>query len=93
MAGDAVRRTRCWKHFFGDMCNTYPELQPLRQCRKSINSLGRFETVLGKDGFNRSPLWMFGTVDVPQQPESKNISCSPAALGSQPSSRLGKVGR
>jgi DNA polymerase family A len=57
--------------YFGDMCNTYPELQPLRQCRKSINSLGRFETVIGKDGFNRAPLWMFGTVTSRNNPKAR----------------------
>ena len=36
---DAVRRTVLEDDYFGDMCNAYPELQPLRQCRKSLNSL------------------------------------------------------
>jgi DNA polymerase I len=57
--------------YFGDMCNVYPEFQPLRQCRKSINSLGRFGTQLGTDGFNRAPLWMYGTVTGRNNPKAK----------------------
>jgi len=57
--------------YFDGMCNAYPELQPLRQCRKSINSLGRFSTQLGADGFNRAPMWMFGTVTGRNNPKAK----------------------
>jgi hypothetical protein len=62
--------------YFGDMCNAYPELQPLRQCRKSLNNLSRFETVLGEDGFNRSTLWMFGTVTSRNNPKAKDFLLS-----------------
>jgi hypothetical protein len=59
--------------YFGDMCNTHSELQPLRQCRKSLNNLSRFETVLGEDGFNRSTLWMFGTVTSRNNPRARDF--------------------
>ena len=62
--------------YFGDMCNAYPELQPLRQCRKSLSNLSRFETVLGEDGFNRSTLWMFGTVTSRNNPKAKDFLLS-----------------
>ena len=62
--------------YFGDMCNAYAELQPLRQCRKSLNNLSRFETVLGEDGFNRSTLWMFGTVTSRNNPKAKDFLLS-----------------
>lgn len=62
--------------YFGDMCNVYPELQPLRQCRKSLNSLSRFGTVLGEDGFNRATQWMFGTVTSRNNPKAKDFLLS-----------------
>lgn len=62
--------------YFGDMCKVYPDLEPLRQCRKSINNLGRFGTVLGEDGFNRAPLWMFGTVTSRNNPKAKHFLLS-----------------
>jgi hypothetical protein len=62
--------------YFGDMCRVYPDLEPLRQCRKSINNLSRFGTVLGQDGFNRAPLWMFGTVTSRNNPKAKSFMLS-----------------
>ena len=62
--------------YFGEMCNVYPELQPLRQCRKSLNNLSRFGTVLGSDGFNRATLWMFGTVTSRNNPKAKDFLLS-----------------
>ena len=62
--------------YFGVMCNVYPELRPLRQCRKSLNNLSRFETVLGEDGFNRSTLWMFGTRTSRNNPKAKDFLLS-----------------
>jgi hypothetical protein len=62
--------------YFGDMCKVYSDLEPLRQCRKSINSLSRFGTVLGQDGFNRAPLWMFGTVTSRNNPKAKHFLLS-----------------
>jgi DNA polymerase I len=48
--------------YFGDMCVVYPWLQPLRQAKKSIKSLGLFNTVVGSDGMNRYGLFPFGCV-------------------------------
>jgi len=62
--------------YFGDMCKLYPELEPLRQCRKSILNLGKFGTVLGDDGFNRASLWMFGTVTSRNNPKAKSFMLS-----------------
>jgi DNA polymerase-1 len=59
--------------YFAEMCNVYPELRALRECRKALNNLGRFETVLGEDGFNRSKLWMFGTVTSRNNPKAKDF--------------------
>jgi DNA polymerase I len=46
--------------YFETMCNAFPFLEPLRQTRKTIKTLGLFDTVLGHDGFNRYPLFPFG---------------------------------
>jgi hypothetical protein len=62
--------------YFGDMCHVHHDLQALRQCRKSLNNLSRFETVLGGDGFNRAPLWMFGTVTSRNNPQARNFLLS-----------------
>ena len=62
--------------YFGDMCNVYPDLQPLRQCRKSLNSLSRFGTVLGSDGFNRATQWMFGTATGRNSPKASDFLLS-----------------
>jgi hypothetical protein len=62
--------------YFGDMTNVYPDLEPLRQCRKSLNSLSRFKSVIGDDGFNRSTLWMFGTVTSRNNPKAKDFLLS-----------------
>jgi hypothetical protein len=62
--------------YFGDMCRVHADLEPLRQCRKSINSLSRFGTVLGHDGYNRAPLWMYGTVTSRNNPKAKSFMLS-----------------
>ena len=58
------------------MCKVYPDLEPLRQCRKSISNLSRFGTALGQDGFNRAPLWMFGTVTSRNNPKAESFMLS-----------------
>jgi len=48
--------------YFESQCNVYPFLQPLRQTRKTIRTLGLFDTLLGSDGFNRYGLFPFGQI-------------------------------
>lgn len=62
--------------YFGEMCNVFPDLQPLRQCRKSVNNLSRFGTVLGEDGFNRATQWMFGTLTSRNNPKARDFLLS-----------------
>jgi hypothetical protein len=62
--------------YFSDMCNVYPFLQPLRQTKKTIHTLGLFDTVVGHDGFNRYGLWSFG-----QRTSRNNPSASEFMLG------------
>jgi DNA polymerase-1 len=62
--------------YFGDMCNAHPELQALRQSRKSLNNLSRFGTVLGEDGFNRAPQWMYRAVTSRNTPKARDFLLS-----------------
>jgi DNA polymerase I-like protein with 3'-5' exonuclease and polymerase domains len=41
-----------------------------------MNNLSRFGTVLGHDGFNRSKLWMYGTVTSRNNPQAKDFLLS-----------------
>ena len=59
--------------YFETMCNAYPFLQPLRQTRKTIKTLGLFDTVLGADGFNRYSLFPFGQRTSRNNPGSKEF--------------------
>jgi DNA polymerase-1 len=62
--------------YFETMCNAYPFLQPLRQTRKTLKTLGLFNTVLGADGFNRYSLFPFG-----QKTSRNNPGASEFMLG------------
>jgi hypothetical protein len=63
--------------YFEGMCVAYPFLEPLRQCRKSLNSLSRFKSnAVGEDGFNRATLWMFGTVTGRNNPKARDFLLS-----------------
>lgn len=62
--------------YFGQMCNVYPELQPLRQTRKTIKSLGLFNTTVGEDGMNRYALFPFGTVTSRNNPKASEFLLS-----------------
>ena len=62
--------------YFETMCNAFPFLQPLRQTRKTIKTLGLFDTVLGADGFNRYSLFPFG-----QRTSRNNPGASEFLLG------------
>jgi DNA polymerase I len=61
---------------FGPMCKLHPELEPLRQARKSIKALSLTETVLGKDNRNRAATWPFGTVSGRNNPKAKQFILS-----------------
>jgi DNA polymerase I len=55
------------------MAKRYPELQPLRQARKSIRNLNLFGTRIGEDGRNRAPVWPFGTVTGRNSPKTSQF--------------------
>lgn len=61
---------------FGPMCKLHPELEPLRQARKSIKALALTGTVLGKDNRNRATVWPFGTVSGRNNPKAKQFILS-----------------
>jgi hypothetical protein len=61
---------------FGPMCKLHPELEPLRQARKSVKILGLAGTVLGKDNRNRATLWPFGTVSGRNNPKATQFILS-----------------
>jgi len=62
--------------YFESMCVAFPFLQPLRQTRKTLKSLGLFDTVIGHDGFNRYSLFPFGTVTSRNNPKAKEFMLS-----------------
>jgi DNA polymerase-1 len=61
---------------FEPMCKLHPELEPLRQARKSINALNLIGTILGKDNRNRAAVWPFGTVSGRNNPKAKQFILS-----------------
>jgi DNA polymerase I len=61
---------------FGPMCKLHPELEPLRQARKSIKALALAGSVLGKDNRNRAAAWPFGTVSGRNNPKAKQFILS-----------------
>jgi len=62
--------------YFSAMCRVYPSFEPLRQCRKSINNLGRFGSSIGADGANRAHLWMYGTATGRNNPKARDFLLS-----------------
>ncbi len=58
---------------FGPMCKLHPDLEPLRQARKSVKALSLTETVVGKDNRNRAAVWPFGTVSGRNNPKAKQF--------------------
>jgi len=58
------------------MAKLHPELQPLRQARKSINSLNLFGARIGEDRRNRAPVWAFGTVTGRNNPKASQFILS-----------------
>jgi DNA polymerase family A len=62
--------------YFETMCLAFPFLQPLRQTRKTIKSLGLFDTTIGHDGFNRYTLFPFGTVTSRNNPKAREFMLS-----------------
>jgi hypothetical protein len=58
------------KRAFEPMAKLYPELEPLRQARKSINSLSRFEINVSEDNRNRFSVCPFGSITRRNQPKA-----------------------
>ena len=46
---------------FKDMCRRYPELEPIRQLRKTLGAFRRDSLAIGPDGRNHPKLWPFKT--------------------------------
>ncbi len=61
---------------FEPMAKLHPQLQPLRQARKSIKSLDLFGARLGVDGRNRAHIWPFGTVTGRNSPKTSEFILS-----------------
>jgi DNA polymerase I len=61
---------------FGPMCKLHPELEPLRQARKSIKALSLSETILGKDNRNRAAVCPFGTISGRNNPKARQFILS-----------------
>ena len=53
-----------------------PDLEPLRQARKSIKALGLTKTILGKDNRNRAAIFPFGTVSGRNNPKATQFILS-----------------
>jgi DNA polymerase-1 len=58
---------------FGPMCKLHPELEPLRQARKSIKALSLGGTILGADNRNRASIFPFGTVSGRNNPKARHF--------------------
>jgi DNA polymerase-1 len=61
---------------FEPLCKRCPELEPLRQARKSIKALGLTKTILGKDNRNRAAIFPFGTVSGRNNPKATQFILS-----------------
>lgn len=58
---------------FKAMVKTYPQLQPLRELRKTLSNLRLSELPVGRDGRNRSLLSCFGTKTGRNSPSAKKF--------------------
>lgn len=61
------------KDDFKDMCASYPKLEPLRQCKKSVRDFAKFQPAIGKDGRNRVPVMPFGGLSGRNQPKARSF--------------------
>ncbi len=61
---------------FEPMAKLHPELEPLRQARKSLKSLNLFGAKIGADGRNRAAIWPFGTVTGRNNPKASEFILS-----------------
>jgi lambda repressor-like predicted transcriptional regulator len=55
---------------FEPMARLHPELEPLRQARKAINSLSRLKVTVSSDGRNRFSVFPFGGLTGRNQPKA-----------------------
>jgi DNA polymerase I-like protein with 3'-5' exonuclease and polymerase domains len=58
---------------FEPMAKLHPELEPLRQARKSIKTLSLIGTKLGADGRNRAGVWPFGQITGRNSPKASEF--------------------
>jgi len=61
---------------FEPLCKRCPELEPLRQARKSIKALSLTGTILGCDNRNRASIFPFGTVSGRNNPKARQFILS-----------------
>jgi DNA polymerase I len=61
---------------FEPLCKRCPELEPLRQARKSIKALSLTKAILGKDNRNRAAIFPFGTVSGRNNPKATQFILS-----------------
>jgi DNA polymerase I len=64
------------EHAFEPMAKLHPELQPLRQARKSLKSLSLFGSAIGADGRNRTKTGSFGAVTGRNTPKTAEFILS-----------------
>jgi DNA polymerase-1 len=69
----AAGNLSCDKDDFKDMCAAYPELEPLRQTKKSVRDLAKFRPTVGKDGRNRFAVMPFGGLSGRNQSKAKSF--------------------
>lgn len=56
---------------FKPMANLHPQLEPLRQLRKTVRGLTLVSDAIGADSRNRAPVWPFGTVTGRNSPRAR----------------------
>jgi hypothetical protein len=76
MIGHRPLRRHCQtndKDVFKRMAKLHPELEPLRQARKSVKALSLFGSSIGADGWNRASAWPFDTVTGRSNPKTSQF--------------------
>ena len=65
---------------FRQMSRAYPAVSPMRELRHALSDLRLEELAVGKDGFNRCPLWAFGSKTGRNQPSNTRSIFGPSVF-------------
>ena len=65
---------------FRQMAKSYPAVSPMRELRHALADLRLEDLAVGKDGFNRCPLWAFGSKTGRNQPSNTRFIFGPSVM-------------